>query len=148
MIDFPIDDLLDPPACKQWLERHLHPEGLRCPFCQATQRRVARRASQFEGYRCQQCDGYYTLLSETIFAKTRLSPAKLVLLLRGIAKGESTARMARELQTSRKQVHVLRQRVQRNLCESQPTEVLTGAAFEADELYQNAGEKKHAAPCS
>jgi transposase len=64
-----------------------------------------------------------------------------VLLLRGIAKGEPTARLARELELSRKQVHTLRHRVQANLNATAPTEVMRGTAFEADELYQNAGEK-------
>jgi hypothetical protein len=65
-------------------------------------------------------------------------------LLRGIAKGEPTARLARELGMSRKQLHTLRQRVQTHLNNTAPADVMTGAAFEADELYQNAGEKKHA----
>jgi IS1 family transposase len=64
-----------------------------------------------------------------------------VLLLRGIAKGEPTARQARELGMSCKQLHILRQRIQANLNETAPTGVMTGTAFEADELYQNAGEK-------
>jgi hypothetical protein len=67
-----------------------------------------------------------------------------VLLLRGIAKGEPTARLARELRLSRKQLHTLRQRVQANINETAPTGLMAGTAFEADELYQNAGEKKHA----
>jgi hypothetical protein len=67
-----------------------------------------------------------------------------VLLLRGIAKGEPTARLARELGLSRKQLHTLRQRIQTNLNDTAPTDVMTGTAFEADELDQNAGEKKHA----
>jgi hypothetical protein len=87
---------------------------------------------------------YYTLLTGTVFAKTRQRPATLVLLLRGIAKGEPTARLARELGVSRKQLHTLRQRIQTNLNDTAPTEVMTGTACEADELYQNAGEKKHA----
>ena len=67
-----------------------------------------------------------------------------MLLLRGIAKGEPTARLARELGVSRKQLHTLRQRIQANLNDTAPTDVMTGTTFEADELYQNAGEKKHA----
>jgi hypothetical protein len=89
------------------------------------------------------CAGYYTLLTGTAFAKTRRCPATLVLLLRGIAKGEPTARLARELGLSRKQVHTLRHRVQANLNATAPTEVMRGTAFEADELYQNAGKKAH-----
>jgi hypothetical protein len=31
MIDFPITDLLDDAASTQWLEQHLHPNGLHLP---------------------------------------------------------------------------------------------------------------------
>lgn len=101
-----------------------------------------RNQGHFPAYRCRACDGYYTLLTGTIFAKTRQRPATLVLLLRGVAKGESTARLARELGLSRTQLHTLRQRIQANINETAPTAVMVGPAFEADELYQNAGEKK------
>src|SRR5690349_23502364 len=130
MIDFPIDDLLDDGACLCWLERHLHPEGLRCPRCGTQERRPAQRAAAFPGYRCQQCDRFYTVLTGTVFAKTRQTPAKLVLILRGIAKGETTARLARELGLSYKQLHTLRKRVQGNLYETLPTQPMSGKQFE------------------
>ena len=145
MIDFPIADLLDDDICTGWLERYLHPEGLKCPHCGGSDRRRFRAQGHFPAYRCRGCNGYYTLLSGTVFAKSHQPPATLVLLLRGIAKGEPTARLARELKLSRKQLHTLRQRVQANLNATAPTDVMLGAAFEADELYQNAGEKKHPA---
>ncbi len=144
MIDFPIDELLDDSMCTIWLERHLPPRGLRCPHCGHSERRLFREQGHFPAYRCRACDGYDTLLTGTVFAKTRPRPATLVLLLRGIAKGEPTARLARELGVSRKQLHTLRQRIQANLNATAPTGIMTGTAFEADELYQNAGEKKHA----
>jgi transposase-like protein len=142
MIDFPIDELLDEAACLQWLERHLHPEGLRCPRCGTTERRLFRPEATFPAYRCQQCDRYYTMLTGTVFAKTRQTPQKLVLLLRGVAKGESTARLSRELGLCYKQAHTLRHRVQANLYEHLPTGLMADCIFEADELYQNAGEKR------
>jgi transposase-like protein len=144
MIDFPIDELLDDSMCTLWLERHLHPRGLRCPHCGHSERRLFREQGHFPAYRCRACDGYYTLLAGTAFAKTRQRPATLVLLLRGVAKGEPTARLARELGVSRQQLHTLRQRIQANLNATAPTGMMTGTAFEADELYQNAGEKKYA----
>ncbi len=144
MIDFPIGELLDESICLIWLEPHLHASGFACPHCGSTKRRLFRAQGQFPAYRCRACDGYYTLLTGTVFAKTRQRPATLVLLLRGIAKGESTARLARELGLSRKQLHTLRQRIQTNLNDTAPTAVMTGTAFEADALYQNAGETKHA----
>lgn len=145
MIDFPIDDLMNEAACLAWLERHLHPQGLRCPRCGASERRPFRPAATFPAYRCQQCDRYYTVLTGTVFAKTHQPPPKLVLLLRGIAQGETTARLARELGLCYKQAQTLRQRVQNNLYETLPSGLLADTAFEADELYQNAGEKRPAA---
>jgi transposase-like protein len=148
MIDFPIAELLDDSICTLWLERHLHPQGLTCPHCGHADKRLFRTQGHFPAYRWRACDGYYTLLTGTVFAKTRQRPATLVLLLRGIAKGEPTARLARELGLSRKQLHTLRRRIQANLHQTAPTSVMTGTAFEADELYQNAGGKKYAAPSS
>lgn len=144
LIDFPITELLDVSICQIWLERHLHPDGFVCPHCGSANRRLFRQQKHFSAYRCRDCAGYYTLLTGTAFEKTRQSPATLVLLLRGITKGESTARLARELGMSRKQLHTLRQRVQTNLNETAPTDLMEGTTFEADELYQNAGEKKYA----
>jgi transposase-like protein len=142
MIDFPITELLDDSLSLIWLERHLHPGGLHCPRCGSAARRLFRDQRHFPAYRCRACDAYYTLLTGTVFEKTRQRPATLVLLLRGIAKGEPTARLARELGLSRKQLHTLRQRIQANLNVTAPTTVMTGTAYEADELYQNAGEKR------
>jgi transposase-like protein len=144
MIDVPIDELLDDGICTLWLERHLHPNGLSCPHGGHSTRRLFRAQGHFPAYRCRACQGYYTLLTGTVFAKTRQRPATLVLLLRGIAKGEPTARLARELGVSRKPLHTRRRRIQANLNETAPTGVMPGTAFEADELYQNAGEKQHA----
>ena len=144
MIDFPITELLDASICMIWLERHLHPDGFVCPHCGSTNRRLFRQQKHFPAYRCRDCDRYYTLLTETAFEKTRQPPATLVLLLRGITKGESTARLARELGLSRKQMHTLRQRIQTNLNETAPIDLMEGKTYEADELYQYAGEKKHA----
>ena len=143
MIDFPIDELLDEAACVAWLEGHLHPDGLTCPRCQHTERRVARRAGPFVGYRCTSCDRYHTILTGTAFEKTHQRPSQLVLFLRGVAKGESTARLSRELSRSRMQTHRLRKRVGENLFRTLPSEVRENQVeFEADELYQNAGGKK------
>jgi len=143
MIDFPIDELWDDSICTLWLERHLHPNGLTCPHCGHPERRLFRAQGHFPAYRCRACAGYDTLLTGTIFANTRQRPATLVLRLRGRAKGEPTARLARELGRSRQQLHTLRRRIQTNLNETAPTAVMVGTAFEADELYHNAGENKH-----
>jgi hypothetical protein len=50
-----------------------------------------------------------------------------------MAKGEPTARLARELGRSRKPLRTLRQRIQGHRNETTPTGVMRGMAFEADE---------------
>jgi hypothetical protein len=142
MIDFPIGELLDERICLVWLERHRHAEGLKCPGCGGTARRLFREQGHFPAYRWRACHGYDMLVTGTVFEQTRPRPATLVLLRRGIAKGEPTARLARELGVSRQPLHTLRQRLQANLNATAPTGVLTGSACEAAELYQHAGEKK------
>lgn len=146
MIDFPIGDLMDEDACRDWLVRYLHPDALACPRCGAEERRVAQQNGFWTGWRCRLCDRYYTALSGTVFAKTRQRPSTLVLLVRGVAQGVSTARLARELGLGRVRVHELRQQLQQNLRATRPTAPLPDDVLEADELYQNAGEKRHAAP--
>jgi transposase-like protein len=144
LVDFPIGELLDDRIGLIWLERHLHAERFNCPRCGGSERRLFRAQGQFPAYRCRACDGCSTLLTNTVFETTRQRPATLVLGLRGMAKGEPTARLARELDLSRKPLHTLRQRIQTNRNDIAPTDVMTGTALEADELYQNAGENKHA----
>ena len=149
MIDFPIADLLDEEASLGWLQRHLHPEGLCCPYCGSTERRLARQTRHYPAYRCRDCDGYYSLFTGTIFQKTRQSASTIVLLLRGVAQGESTDRLSRELSMSYQQVLTLRQRIQANLFDTAPTHVLEDdPEIEVDEVFQNAGEKRDPAPRS
>jgi hypothetical protein len=88
-----------------WLERHLHPAGFTCSRGGSPKRRVFREHGHFPAYRCQTCDGCYTLLTGNVFTQTRQRPATLVPLLRGIAKGEPTARLACELGLSSQQGH-------------------------------------------
>lgn len=145
MIDFPIADLFDDSLCLLWLERHLHPDGFTCPHCGSANRRLFRRQGHYDAYRCRDCDGYYTLLSGTVFEASRKRPATLVLLLRGVAKGEPTARLARELHLSRQTVHTRRHQLQSNLNERAPTDTMEGQTFEVDEIYLNAGEKRPSA---
>jgi hypothetical protein len=135
MIDFPIGELMDESICMLWLERHLHVSGLTCPRCGPAERRLFRAHGHFPAYRRRACQGYDTLLTGTAFANTRQRPATLVLLVRGVAKGEHTARLARELGLSREPLPTLRQRLQANLHAMAPTPVMAGTAFDADELY-------------
>src|SRR5918911_3409290 len=113
---FPITDLLDDKQTEEWLLEHFHPKGLRCPKCASTRRRFFRytETSRLTVYRCLECEGIYNLYSGTLFEKKHLSPSQVVLLLRGVAKGGSSMRLAQELGVSRSTVHDLRKELQGN----------------------------------
>jgi transposase-like protein len=142
MFVFPIGELMDEGACLGWLEQQLHPAGLRCPRCSSTNRREFRMYQAFPSYRCRDCQRPYTVVTGTAFEKTRQRPSTIVLLLRGVTQGVSTMQLSEELDLSYKQTHTLRKRLQDNANETAPQSQMEGREFEADEVYQNAGEKK------
>jgi hypothetical protein len=108
MIDFPITELLDDAVCVAWLEQHLR---LVCPRCQSTERRLFRRHDHFPTYRCRELSTHLHHPDWHRICQTRQSPATIVMLLRGIAKGESTARLSRELDLDRKRLGEIRQQI-------------------------------------
>ena len=145
-MDFPIIDLLDENLSVTWLLKHFHPAGLKCPHCQADPSAArffrANVGSGLPVYRCQVCDGIYHLYSGTLFEGSQLTPTQVVLLLRGFLQGQSSARLARELDLAYKTVLKWRQRVQDNASALQPATALPDSHSESDELFQNAGEKR------
>lgn len=145
-MDFPITDLMSEKASEEWIIEYFHPHGIRCPHCgeawtEASEFRRTRR-SQLTVYRCRHCRGIYNLYSGTLFEARHLRPAQVVLLVRGVLKGESAATLARELGMSRTTVTELRHRLQANAAHIQTEHPLTDNVVEADELFQNAGEKR------
>jgi transposase-like protein len=151
-MNFPIHDLLDLDKCRAWLRRHFHPEGLKCPHCQASldnARRFRRtQQSQVQTYRCNRCDGVYNIYTDTIFEQTRLDPAQVIQLLRGVFHGTPSTQLAAELDLSYPTVlnwrHLIQQRAEVCL----PDQPLPDDEVEADETFQTAGEKggKHPDP--
>ncbi len=145
-MEFPIVDLLDDELSERWLLDYFHPQGLKCPRCgegKESARLFRRnRRSRVTVYRCRFCRQVYTVYSGTVFQGKHLRPAQVVLLLRGICKGEPTAVLARELGLSRTTVHFLRKALQENALRLQPETPLEDAQTETDEMFQNAGEKR------
>ena len=151
-MDFPIADLMDEQACYDRLVAVLHPHGLACPRCRAAGDglRVHRRhRAPVLGYLCRRCGKAFNAFTGTPLAGTPKRPSRVLLFLRGVAKGESTAALARELGCSRPHLLALRHRLQANAAgwlgrfDAAP---LPDAVVEADEMYQNAGEKRGPAP--
>jgi transposase-like protein len=147
-MDFPIGELMDESACYQFLVGLLHPEGLACPHCGARDHlKVHRRdRAPILAYRCTDCRRISTAFTKTTLQGTKRRPIELVLILRGIAQGVSTAQLARELGCSRPELLEFRHRLQELGFENRDRTPLADAAIEADEMYQNAGEKRRPAP--
>ncbi|MBF2022288.1 MAG: hypothetical protein IGR93_19895, partial [Hydrococcus sp. C42_A2020_068] len=115
-MEFPLNDLLNRDKCRQWILEHFHPDGLSCPNCKAGVEQARRfrttHRSQLRVYRCRVCDHTYNLYSGTLLAQHHLRPERVVLLLRGILKGESTKSLAGELQLNYKTVLTLPHQLQ------------------------------------
>lgn len=148
-MDFPIVDLLDPDACFRFLLDLLHPGGLRCPRCGRGDgvRVQARHRAPVLDHRCGHCGRVFNAYTGTPLQGTRRPPAQWVLILRGITQGTPTARLARELGCDRMHLLYLRHRLQGLAAEAAcAVGAVPGAQAEADEMFQNAGEKRRPAP--
>lgn len=145
-MDFPITDLMSEKASEEWIMEYFHPTGLQCPHCGAAWAKASEfrttRTSQLQVYRCRDCHGIYNLYSGTVFAGRHLRPAQVVLLVRGVLKGESAATLARELGMSRTTITELRHLLQANAARLQTETCLSDNVVEGDEMFQNAGEKR------
>jgi transposase-like protein len=145
-MEFPITELLDYDSSVEWIIRHFHPDGLKCPHCREPTERARRfrqtKRSDLQVYRCRGCDTVYNLYTGTIFQQTHLTPMQVVLMMRGFCKGETTKELAAELALNYKTVLELRHTVQANAQQAQPEAPLPDSHSETDEMFQNAGGKR------
>lgn len=149
-MDFPLTDLMDQDACYHKLVALLHPDGLACPACKASdQLRVHRRhRAPVLDYRCTACGGVFNAFTGTSLEGTHRRPAEMMLIRRGFAQGVPTVQLARELGCDRKHLLELRRRMQDSATPWLDRNPLGDDVVEADEIDQNGGEKgiEHADP--
>jgi len=147
-MDFPIIDLMDQDACYHKLVGLLHPDGLSCPNCKTDDHlRVHRRhRAPVLDYRCNACGRVFNAFTATSLGGTHRKPAEIMLILRGFAQGVPTAQLARELECDRSELLNLRHRLQDLAFRNRDRMPLDDEVLEADEAYQNAGEKRRPAP--
>jgi len=149
-MEFPITELLDYERSIAWLKEYFHENAFKCPAC-GTAVEHAREfrqttSSQLTVYRCRVCDTAYNLYTGTVFQQCHLTPMQVVLLMRGICKGESSKMLAAELDLDYKTVLALRHEIQANAEAEQPADPLPDERSETDEMFQNAGEKRGPSP--
>lgn len=147
-MDFPIAELMDAKSCYDKLVQWLHPSGLKCPGCNRDDRvRVHRKdRDPLWEYRCWRCGRVFNAYTGTALQGTKRGPVQLMLILRGFAQGVSTARLARELGCDRIELLRFRHKLQDSAFRLRDLDPLADAVVEADEMYQNAGEKRGSAP--
>lgn len=145
-MDFPITDLLDPQACYDELLFLLHPEGLHCPNGHPLAECYVHKRDRAPvvDYRCKVCGRCFNAFTGTLWHGTYYTPMKIILFLRGVAQGVSTAQLARELGANRGWLLYRRHQMQALAEQAFPDEALPDDVTEADEMYQNAGKKRHA----
>lgn len=80
-----------------------------------------------------------------MFEHRQFSAPQVVMLLRGILQGQSSAHLARELEMSRTTILGIRRAIQHQAQEQRPQKPLADSHTETDEMFQNAGEKRKAA---
>jgi hypothetical protein len=146
-MDFPITDLMDERACYERLVGWLHPDGLACPRCAEREHLAVRRRHRDPGLadRGLACRRAFHAFTGTLRQGTRRRPAELVLVVRGVAQGVPTAQLARELGRDRKELLAPRHRLQQAAWRFRDQRRLGDGVVEADEMFQNAGEKRSAA---
>jgi transposase-like protein len=148
-MEIPITKLLDYENSVEWILKHFHPKGLKCPKCQKgmDQSRKFRytQTSELEVHRCKHCGTIYNLYTGTVFQGSQWTPMQVVLLMRCICKGQTTRELAAELQLNYKTMLTMRHRVQANAELEQPTTTLPDKHSETDEMFQSAGGKRRTA---
>jgi transposase len=151
MIRFPISDLLNPQECHDYLLRVLHPDGLKCkaghPLPPDQAPHDQERAPLVD-YRCRVCGNVFNLFTATVWEGTHYDCVTIVLVMRGFVQGVPTLQLAEELELDYGTLLNRRHQIQHLGLEHTPTDPLRDEVTEADEMFQNAGEKgeKHTDP--
>ena len=143
MIIFSTVNLMDENKCYDFLVNILHEDGLCCPACQkkGEESRIHRRdRAPILYFRCS-CGRIYNAFSGTVWQGTHHRCSVIVRILQGFSQGVSTLHLANELEIDRKHLLERRHKLQGFISQACIREPLTDDVLEADEMYQNAGEK-------
>mgnify|MGYP005846434543 CR=1 FL=1 len=143
MILFSTVELMDEQKCYDFLLGILHPKGLHCPKCQkpvkeSSVHRWDRAPVLY--FHCP-CGCVYNAFSETAWKGTHHPCSVIVRILQGVAQGVPTLHLAKELGLDRKHLLERRHKIQESAANACSRKPLPDDVVEADEMYQNAGEK-------
>jgi len=112
---FSPEDLLDEQLCYNFLCQAIVPTGLSCPQnhpLPPTQSPHDRTKTPILDYKCRTCGKVYNLFTNTVWRGTRYPCSKILLIMRGLLKDESTTQIARALHIDRAHLSKRRQALQ------------------------------------
>ncbi|MGE5756720.1 MAG: hypothetical protein ACM35G_13560 [Planctomycetaceae bacterium] len=140
-MDSPIAEVRDEDACSERLVAILHPDAREGPRGQSRDHpKVPRRhRAPALDYRGTACPRAFNASTETTSHKTHRRPSEILRILRGIARGTTTARLARELERHRQDLLQLRHRPQGPALRAVDPGPPDDATVEADARDRDAG---------
>ena len=143
MVIFSIIELMDEQKYYDYLVKILHPKGLCCPKCDASvlQSKTHRSDRAPVLYFHCSCGRIYNAFAGTFWQGTHYNCSLIVRILQGVSQGISTLHLSKELNIDYKTLLNRRHAMQEFASKSCIREPLTDNVVEADEMYQNAGEK-------
>jgi len=144
MIQFPITDLLSEQECYSYLLHILHPDGLECPSGHVLppgQAAQDRSRDPLLDYKCRVCCKVFNVFTGTIWSGTHYDCRIIVLVMRGFAQGIPTLHLSNELGLDYGTLLSRRHKIQHLALVHRNDTPLADEVTEADEMFQNAGEK-------
>ena len=72
------------------------------------------KKSQVPDYRCRTCNRTYNVYSQTVFEGRQLTPEQVVMVVRGIVKGEQAQILANEVGICRQTIQAIRKLMHQN----------------------------------
>lgn len=129
--------------CYKFLLGLLHPSGLCCPDGHPLAEGQKPHKFRKNGLPCHRCTcgKVFNIFTGTILRGIHYDCIKIVLMLRGFAKGETTQMLSQELKLSYNALLDWRHILQEFAFENRDVSCLTDQEVESDEVFQNAGEK-------
>ncbi len=122
-----------------------HPEGVKCPCGEAILSKQKfhkmQKREAVGDYRCLVCSKVFNIFGGTIWAKSSYKCSIIIAVLRGFSQGVSTLHLSKELHLNYKNLLARRHQIQQIAFENRNTIALVDEVAEADEMFQNAGEK-------
>lgn len=150
MIIFSLLKLMDEQKCYDFLCTALHSEGLSCPKCQCSAQYSKIHRMDRAPILVYECINghFYNIFTKTVWQGTHYKCPMIIRILQGIAQGTSTLHLSKELGIDRKHLLNRRHKLQAFVYDACIRTPLLDEVTEADEMYQNAGEKgvKHSNP--